>query len=240
MGRDFPTALSARTHTGTWLWLTLCLSLALPALWLAPVSLTQPVTTWPPLAQALVMHPDKGLHQPAWTWWTSAWLHGSQLHLSRNLIALGLIALLGAVTRASALSAAIWCMVWPLTQLGMVIQSPPLQSYIGLSGVLHGGVAVMAMQQIVDTQSTYLKQIGWFIAIGLSLKIIMENPWSQPITHPNGSDIAVATWGHLTGYIAATTLYLMATTIARMRCIARQTTSRRTLNRAPPRKPPGT
>ncbi|MDO9238299.1 MAG: rhomboid family intramembrane serine protease [Aquabacterium sp.] len=240
MGRHIPSALSARTHTGTWLWLALCLTLAVPAWWLAPVSLTQPVTTWHPLAQTLVMHPDMGLHQSAWVWWTSAWLHGSQLHLTHNLIALGLIAMMGMLCRVSALSAAIWCLVWPLTQLGMVIQAPPLQSYIGLSGVLHGGVAVMAMQQIVDTQSTYLKPIAWVLAVGLLIKIIMENPWSHTITHPNGSDIAVATWGHLTGYVSATTLYLIVAASAQLICLARQATSRRTLNRAPPRKPPGT
>lgn len=220
---------ATRPHAGILLWWALCLTLACPAWWIGPVPLGQPTSTWPALAQSWAMHPDAGLHQPAWTWWTTAWLHGSPLHLARNLMALSLIALLGTACRISITSTVVWALVWPLTQLGMLAQ-PEWHTYIGLSGVLHGGVAVIAMQQIGNHKTNPLKYVGWVLLLGLAFKILMENPWQHPLIQTNGSDITVAPWAHLSGTICGIALYLISSVTKHLRHVTRLTPARRTLD----------
>ena len=72
-------------------WLGLCALLGVPAMLLAPVPLSLPPTEWPPLAQALACQPALGWAQPLHSWWTSAWLHGSDAHRATNLGALLLL-----------------------------------------------------------------------------------------------------------------------------------------------------
>jgi len=211
------------------MWWALCIALAGPAWWIGPVPLHLPSTTWPAIAQAWALHPDAGLQQPAWVWWTTAWLHGSPLHLAHNLMALGLIALLGSACRVSLTSVAIWSLVWPLTQLGMLAQ-PQWHTYMGLSGVLHGGVAVIAMQQIMNKQAKLDKYVGWALLIGLLFKIIMENPWQYPPIQTSGSDITVAPWAHLSGGTAGIALYFIRSVTSRLPSGTRLTSERRTLD----------
>lgn len=218
-----------RPWTGLLLWWALCLAMAGPAWWIGPVPLHQPSTTWSPLAQTWALHPDAGLNQPAWVWWTTVWLHGSTLHLTHNLMAIGLIALLGWACRISLTSALIWALAWPLTQLGMLAQAQ-WHTYIGLSGVLHGGVAVIAMQQIMQKQAGPLKYVGWALLSGLLFKIIMENPWQYPPIQTNGSDITVAPWAHLSGSTAGITLYVISSVTKHLQGMTRLTPERRTLD----------
>lgn len=220
---------AVRPDAGILLWWALCLALACPAWWIGPVPLDQPTSTWTPLAQSWALHPDAGLRQPAWTWWSTAWLHGSALHLARNLMALGLIALLGTACRVSVTSAVIWALVWPLTQLGMLAQ-PEWHTYIGLSGVLHGGVAVIAMQQIGNNKTNPLKYVGWALLLGLVFKILMENPWQHPLIQTIGSDITVAPWAHLSGTTSGIALYLISSVTKHLRRVTRLTPARRTLD----------
>jgi len=218
-----------RPHAGPLLWWALCIALAGPAWWVGPVPLHLHSSTWPDLAQAWVMHPDAGLHQPGWVWWTTAWLHGSPAHLERNLMALGLIAMLGTVCRVSLTSVLIWGLVWPLTQLGMLAQ-PQWHSYIGLSGVLHGGVTVIAMQQIMHKNAGPLKYVAWALLLGVIFKIIMENPWQYPPIQTSGSDITVAPWAHLSGSAAGIALYYISSVTSPLLSGTRLTSGRRTLD----------
>ncbi|MBT9608961.1 MAG: rhomboid family intramembrane serine protease [Aquabacterium sp.] len=214
---------------GLRLWWALCLALALPTLllnaalrsWLAQgtVPLDMAVTSWPPLAQALVLRPDAGWVQSPWVWWSSAWLHGSTPHLLRNLAGLALMAALGTLVRPSRQAALAGWLAWPLTQLGMLMQ-PSLDSYVGLSGVLHAGVTVLALhaamrplRQSPPLTATHpmsplapsitgLRWVAIALLLGLAAKVLMENPWGAALVASTSSAINVAPWAHLSGCAA--------------------------------------
>jgi len=214
---------------GILLWCLTSLLLGAPAWWAGWVPLDQSPQTWPALAQSWALHPDAGLEQPAWVWWSTAWLHGSALHLSRNLVALGLIALIAAACGVSTRAAIAWALAWPLTHLGMLWQ-PTLHTYIGMSGVLHAGVAVLCAQQIETGRQRRLQLLGWVMLLGLGFKIIMENPWHIQLERPPGSDITVAPWAHLSGIVAGITLYLFSSVTKQLTGVTRLTPATRTLD----------
>jgi len=214
---------------GILLWWLISLLLAVPAWWTGWVPLDQTSSSWPTLAQSWALHPDAGLHQAPWVWWSTAWLHGSALHLQRNLMALALIALLAAAYGSSARTALVWALAWPLTHLGMLMQ-PALHTYIGMSGVLHAGVAILCLQQIEQNAPPWPKRLAWIMLIGLGAKILMENPWHNGLVRPAGSDITVAPLAHLSGSAAGITLYLFSSVTKRLICVTRLTPVPRTLD----------
>lgn len=188
-------------------WLALCLALGLPAALLPIVDLNQPASAWPDWVQPWVLHPQSGWHQHWMSWWTTAWLHGSPPHLWRNLGGLALIGALGWVAQARPTATMAWFLAWPLTQVGMLMR-PELTSYIGLSGVLHAGAAVLALQQVVipnvshsgrHQQNTWP---GWILLAALVFKVFMENPWGAVLILSSASAIKVAPWAHFSGLMA--------------------------------------
>ncbi|MBI3382920.1 MAG: rhomboid family intramembrane serine protease [Aquabacterium sp.] len=181
-------------------------------------------------AQAGTLHPDAGWHQPAWVFWTSAWLHGSSAHLSRNLMALALLAVLGASARMPPRAALAWLLAWPLTQMGMLQQA--LHTYIGLSGVLHAGFTVVALHHLTHPiqMDRHQRILGLILLAGLIFKILMENPWQHTLIRPAGSDINVAPWAHLSGAAAGAVVYLFTSVTTRALSVKRLTRKQRTLN----------
>lgn len=215
---------------GTWAWLLVGLILGLPAAIAGWVPLNQPSTQWPLWAQQWALHPDAGWHQPAWAFWTSAWLHGSSTHLSRNLMALALLTILGASARMPPRAALAWLLAWPLTQIGMLHQA--LHTYIGLSGVLHAGFTVVALHHLTHPiqMDRHQRILGLILLVGLIFKILMENPWQHALIRPAGSDINVAPWAHLSGAAAGAVVYLFTSVTTRALSVKRLTRKRRTLN----------
>lgn len=215
---------------GTWAWLITCLILGVPAALAGWVPLEQPSTQWPTWAQQWALHPDAGWHQPAWVFWTSAWLHGSSAHLYKNLTALSLLAILGVSARMPRHTTLAWLLAWPLTQVGMLNQ--PLHTYIGLSGVLHAGLTVVALHHLTHPVQMDRRQriLGLILLSGLIFKILMENPWQHDLIRPIGSDINVAPWAHLSGAAAGAVAYLFTSVTSRARSVKRLTRKQRTLN----------
>lgn len=207
------TPLTPPERLGLWLWWALCLLLALPALalrnHLAPLDLAVPL--WAPLDQALVLRPEQGWHQSPWSWWSTAWLHGSTPHLLRNLAGVALLAALGGLMRPTLGAALAWGLAWPLTHLGMLLE-PGLASYVGLSGVLHAGVVALALPAVMPWSrqppapphpwDLPLKLCGAALLLGVTLKILMENPWAHALLPSSASAINVAPWAHLSGSAA--------------------------------------
>ncbi len=192
-------------------WWVVCAALALPALILhaallldgsqSGVPLNAPVASWPALAQALVMRPDAGLAQPPWVWWSTAWLHGSQAHLLRNLAGVLLLATLAWLMPPTRRTAAAWMLAWPLTHLGMLME-PTLSSYVGLSGVLHAGVVVLALSATGRHTPRPMRLCALALLAGTACKVIMENPWGHSLIASSASAINVAPWAHLSGCVA--------------------------------------
>lgn len=185
---------------GWWAWLAVSLALGLPAC-LTPVIPLELPAAWPDAVRAWVLHPDQGWRQTPWSWWSTAWVHGSLPHLQQNLAGLVVLALLAWVSAIPARAAAAWLIAWPLTHVGMLLR-PELSTYIGMSGVLHAGAALIALHQITHAKQRAFQRIGLILAVGLVIKVLMENPWTTVLFMSKSSAINVAPWAHFCGLMA--------------------------------------
>lgn len=132
-----------------------------------------------------------------WRLWSAAWVHLSALHLAANSAgALGVVAL-GVAARVPRRATAAWALAWPLTHAALGF-APELARYGGLSGVLHAGVAVVAVVLWLRTDRRE-QRVGLAIGAALLSKIALEAPWRAAVTHPAGWDIAVAPLAHAAG-----------------------------------------
>lgn len=161
---------------------------------------------------AIDWQPALAAGQP-WRAWSAAWVHYSVLHLAANLAGCALVGALGWVARVPLRSAVVWFVAWPLTQLGLLAR-PDLLHYGGLSGVLHAGVAAVALHLIVATRGTR-RRIGIAMLAGLALKVLLESPWGAALRHPPGWDIAVAPFAHASGLVVGAALAGLAEAWAR-------------------------
>ncbi len=143
-----------------------------------------------------------------WRAFSAIAVHYSALHLAANLAGLALVGALGVVARVPRASVAAWAVAWPLTQLGLLWR-PDLVHYGGLSGVLHGGAAVVAVHLICGGP-TARRLIGAALLAGITLKVLGEAPWGPALRHPAGWDIATAPFAHATGLVAGVVCALAA------------------------------
>ena len=174
-------------------WVALALALAAAAL----------VARWLP-ATGLDWQPAQAGAEP-WRAFSGALVHWSPAHLGANLVGAGVVGALGLAARLPRAATLAWAAAWPLTQLGLLLQ-PALAHYGGLSGVLHAGVAVAAVWLLVREVGTR-RALGAAIAVGLLVKIVLEEPWGPPLRAPagllqGGWDIATAPLAHATGAAA--------------------------------------
>ena len=171
-------------------WLALCaLHIALSMLaWWARTNVVDAIT-W---------QSDHWLHQP-WTLWTSSWVHMNPPHLIGNQVALGALAALAWVVRPTRASALAWLLAWPLLQLSLLLW-PQIGYAVGLSGLLHAGVAVMAihllLKRIVVPKA---RRWGALLALGLLTKLVVESAWSNPVAWDPANNMSVVQAAHLAG-----------------------------------------
>jgi len=111
-------------------------------------------------------------------------------------------------------------MAWPLTHAALAFQ-PLLLHYGGLSGVLHAGVAVAALDLVVQPGGRR-RTIGWAVFAGLLLKLTQEQPWIGPTQVVAGWDIAIAPLVHVSGTVSGLLCGAVAQTIAGHRAGSRQ------------------
>jgi rhomboid family GlyGly-CTERM serine protease len=154
------------------------------------------LAAWPAPRAAIDWQPSLWFSQP-WRAWTAATVHYSPLHLGANLAGLLLVAALGAVADLRLRSVAAWGAAWPLTQIGLLWR-PELLHFGGLSGVLHAGVAVVAVH-LIAVGPRQRRGIGLAILAVLVGKLLSESPWGPALRQPEGWDIAVAPFAHASG-----------------------------------------
>lgn len=150
-----------------------------------------------------------------WRWWSAAFVHFGAWHLTANLLATAVVAAWGAVARVPAAAALAWAVAWPLTHLALLAQ-PRLQHYGGLSGVLHAGVAVVAVWLLVHARGAR-RAIGAAVLAGLALKVVAEAPWQLALQPATGWGVAVAPLAHGAGALAGLVLGALAAGAARRR-----------------------
>jgi rhomboid family GlyGly-CTERM serine protease len=157
---------------------------------------------WRP-SLALDWQPSLSGSQP-WRAWSAGLVHFSELHLAANLAGCVLVAALGLAARVPTRCVVAWALAWPALHLGLWVQ-PALTHYGGLSGVLHAGVAVVAVHLLLRP-SRAQRRIGALVLAGLAMKLLGEAPWAGAISRPAGWDVAVAPLAHVSGVVAGSVI----------------------------------
>ena len=182
-----------------WLWLTAVLMGGSLLGWWLP-------STW------LDWQPDLFAAEP-WRAWTAAFVHWSPLHLSSNLLAAAVVGAYGVAAQLPRAQALAWFLAWPLTHAAL-LGKPDLAHYGGLSGVLHGGVAVVCLWLLVAARGGR-RAVGAAVALGLVIKLVSESPWGPALQHSVEFDIAVAPIAHATGAIAGLLCAALALSVSK-------------------------
>lgn len=188
-------------------WLLMVLLLALPALALAPGGEAAGGAPQSPLHvalhAALRWQADRVWTEP-WRLVTAAWVHGSCLHLAANLLGAGLVAALGAAAGVGRREALAWLAAWPLTHTALAVDGQ-LQWYLGASGVLHAGVAIVGLHLVgVDAAGNGRRRrlIGGLLLAGLAGKCLSEQPWLGPARPVDWLDLPTVPLAHAAGALA--------------------------------------
>jgi len=173
---------------GSWLWL--CgLHAALSLLvWWSP----------PGVADALTWRAGEWMARP-WTLWSSAWVHLNLPHLVGNVLAMGGVAAAGWVLRPGARCTLAWLLAWPLTQVSLLLW-PQVGYAVGLSGLMHAGVLVLAVQVALRRLPIDGARFwGGLLVVVVLTKVLLERGWSQPIVWDADSHLSVVQAAHVTG-----------------------------------------
>jgi len=166
---------------------------------------------WPLPTELLDWQPDK-----PWRAFSAAFVHLSTLHLLGNLAGCAVLAWLGDAARLPARCALAWLLAWPLAQLALLLQ-PALLHFGGLSGVLHGGVAIAVVELLLMRRSRE-RGIAALVGIGLVTKLWLEQPLAEPVLRwVDELDIAVVPFSHLAGVVAGALCALLVLALERRR-----------------------
>lgn len=150
--------------------------------------------------EAIDWQPVLAWREP-WRSLTAIGVHYSGLHLAGNLAGAALAGLLGWAAQLPGRAALAWLIAWPLTQVGLLLR-PDLLHYGGLSGVLHAGVAIVAVWLLATGATRAQRGVGLAIGVGLVVKVVSESPWGPPLRQPPDWDIQTAPFAHLSGMLA--------------------------------------
>ena len=157
------------------------------------------VLAWWAPAWALHWQPALAAAEP-WRAFSAAFVHWSPMHLGANLGAAAAVAAFGWAAKLPPRAALAWGVAWPLTHVGLLLR-PELAHYGGLSGLLHGGVAVVVLWLLVQERGRR-RAIGAMVGLGLAAKLWLEQPWGPVLRPAAGWDIALAPLAHATGAAA--------------------------------------
>lgn len=156
------------------------------------------VGLWLP-ANLLDWQPELALSQP-WRAFTAAFVHWSDQHLFANLFAAAVVGAYGWAAQLPRAQAVAWLAAWPLSHV-MLLVRPELLHYGGLSGMLHGGVAITCLFLLLRAQGGR-RVVGALVSLGLVIKLAGETPWGPALQRSEEWDIAVVPLAHTTGALA--------------------------------------
>jgi len=176
------------------LWLSLCLLHAVASMlvWWAGA----------PVGQALTWRADTWGQHP-WTLWTTPWVHINTPHLIGNQLAVGAFAAMAWLVRPNAVASVAWLLAWPTVALVLPLW-PHIGYSVGLSGLIHAAVAVVAVHLLLrqDPFVPRSRRWGGFLVAGLCAKLALEQGWHWPVVWSNSADMSVVQAAHLTGAVA--------------------------------------
>jgi len=145
----------------------------------------------------LVWRAETWTAQP-WTLWSSAWVHLNTPQLILNQFSLGALTAVAWVLRPPLSATLAWLLAWPLAQACLPLW-PHIGYAAGLSGVLHAGVAVLALVLLARCIAVpKARRWGALLASALLAKLLMEQAWANPVVWNSASDVSVVQALHLT------------------------------------------
>ena len=150
-------------------------------------------------ANPLDWQPELAFSQP-WRAFTAAFVHWSEKHLFANLLAAAVVGAYGWAAQLPRAQALAWLAAWPLSH-AMLLVRPELAHYGGLSGMLHGGVAITCLWLLLRARGG-ARVVGALVTLGLVIKLASETPWGPALQRTEEWDIAVAPLAHTTGALA--------------------------------------
>lgn len=180
-------------------WLLVGLAVLSPLLGVGWLPMGHP-EQWPQPGAAMVLRPPQGWQQFPWVWWSAAWVHGSAQHWLLNALGVMLVSGIGAWLRMPTSLAVAWFLSWPLGHACLLLD-PRLSFYMGASGVLHAGVAVM----VVGIWQAGQRRLAGAMLLALTLKVGHEVwlGWPAGATLVRaGVDVPVAWLAHVGGALS--------------------------------------
>lgn len=153
---------------------------------------------WLP-AVTLDWQPTLAFTQP-WRAFTAAFVHWSEQHLLANLLAALVVGAFGWAAGLPREQTAAWVVSWPLSHT-MLLLRPEVLHFGGLSGMLHGGVAITCLWLLVETRGAR-RLVGAGVATGLVIKLASETPWGPGLQRSEDWDISIVPLAHSTGALA--------------------------------------
>lgn len=144
----------------------------------------------------LSFHRAQALSGSWWQWLSAHFMHNNFAHYLFNMLGLGLLYLL----HSEYFSARSFLLVFASIALGtsafLILFSPSLQWYVGMSGVLHG---IFAWGVVIDVY--YQRKTGYLLALGLLIKVIDERFFATSNFMADLIEVGVAVDAHLYGAI---------------------------------------
>lgn len=182
--------------------------LALPALAVGPADALA--------LRLLAWRPELAGSEP-WRWWSAAWVHLSPGHWAADLAGALLVGALGWYAVLPARAAWAWALAWPLTHLTLALQ-PQLSRYVGLSGVLYAGVAVLAaMLLTLPDRPRIQRWLALALLAGLLLRLGADRAWDRVVYRPEGWAFSIAPLAHAAGVAWGAALASLAEWLHRRR-----------------------
>jgi hypothetical protein len=158
--------------------------------------------------QRLTWHYDTVWSMP-WTLWTSAWVHVNPPHLIFSQMGLGLLVALAWVLRPPWISTWAWLLSWPLAQ-ACLVWWPQIGYAAGLSGLMHAGVAVLAVHLLMGlVRIPKGRRWGSLLLLALLVKLAMERGWAHPVVWDGGTELSVVQALNLTSALWGAALALV-------------------------------
>ncbi len=160
--------------------------------------------------QPLAWQRDAWMGRP-WTLWTSAWVHASGGSLVGNVLAMGALSVLGAWLGLGAAAATALYVAWPLSTLGLLLW-PEVTAYGGLGAPIHAAAMILWAEMAWRSDA---KAWSGAIFAGISIKLLAEHAWTQPVAFDPSWGANVVYAAHLTGAVAGAVCGLLAAGFSR-------------------------
>ncbi|EPP5680011.1 rhombosortase [Vibrio cholerae] len=164
---------------------------------LLAISLLSLSLQWPPLHELTLWHFSAIEQGQWWRILTGNFAHTNFAHWAMNLAALWIISF---VFKPTARQLLIPLLLTSLA-VGVMILASDMQSYVGLSGTLHGLFAYYALNEALNGRRS-----SWLLVLGVVGKVAWEQRFGASASTAELIGARVATEAHLAGLVSGVLL----------------------------------